>query len=130
MKAYKRGIVLKIPIIEFILSLISSWWAIVLFKTPDMFENIPQIYGFFDRFADEHYWAAIFLLAATVKILGIIVSNNSIRKIGLIMSAVLYGFIAYSYYIGNGWLSIGFGTFFALSVMALWGIREVEIRNG
>ena len=98
--------------------------------SPTKFTDDSQLYGFFGKFADESTWATIFLIGALVKILGLIFNKNIVRKIGLVISAVLYGFIAYAYFIGSGWFSIGFGTFFAMSLMALWGIREVEIRNG
>jgi hypothetical protein len=121
---------LKIPIIEVILSIVSAWWAIVLFNSPDLFERMPTTYSFFSSIANEIQWAVLFFTAALVKIFGILLKRELIRKIGLFMSAVIYGLIAAAYFIGTGWFSIGFGTFAAISVMAFWGIREVKMRNG
>ena len=126
---YNRGLVSHIPIIDFILSIISSWWAIVLLNT-DMFIRQPDTYGFFANIATEDQWAIIFIVAAAVKIIGIVINNSLLRKTGLVMSAFIYGLIAYAYMIGIGWFSVGFGTFFAMSIMALWGIREVKYTNG
>lgn len=126
---YNRGLVSHIPIIDFILSVISSWWAIVLLNT-DMFSRQPDTYGFFENIATENQWAILFIVAAAVKIIGIVINNSLLRKTGLIMSAFIYGLIAYAYMIGIGWFSVGFGTFFAMSIMALWGIREVKYTNG
>lgn len=121
---------LRIPIIEVILSIISTWWAVVLFNQPDQFERLPTTYQFFSSVANEWQWGIVFIVAASVKIFGILLKNELLRKIGLFMSAMIYGLIAAAYYLGSGWFSIGFGTFAALSIMAFWGIREVRIRNG
>jgi len=121
---------LRIPIIEVILSIISAWWAVVLFNQQDLFEKLPTTYEFFSSVANEWQWGIVFLVAASVKIFGILLKSEALRKIGLTMSAIIYGLIAAAYYLGSGWFSVGFGTFAALSIMAFWGIREVRIRNG
>lgn len=102
----------------------------VLFNQPDQFERLPTTYQFFSSVANEWQWGIVFIVAASVKIFGILLKNELLRKIGLFMSAMIYGLIAAAYYLGSGWFSIGFGTFAALSIMAFWGIREVRIRNG
>ncbi|POD46296.1 hypothetical protein BKM15_25995 [Pseudomonas syringae pv. syringae] len=121
---------LKIPIIEVILSIISSWWAVVLFNSPEMFEKLPKTYEFFEAVGPEHRWAIMFSVAAFIKILGITLKCPLLRKIGLVSSAIIYGLLAAGYYLGAGWFSIGFGTFAAMSLMAFWGVREVGERNG
>lgn len=119
----------KLSIIEFILSTISSWWAVVLFSVPHMFDRQPDTYAYFSKIASERQWAIVFLLAALVKIVGMFIKNASLRRIGLIMSAMIYFFIAFNYLLGISWLTIGSGTFFALGIMAIWGIREVGRPN-
>lgn len=118
-----------IPIVEVVLSLISLWWGVVLFNSSGLFNELPEIYRFFGEVAQERVWAFVFLFAALVKIVGIIVRNSKLRKFGLFMSAVIYGIISSGYYLGLGFYSIGFGVFGLLSFMALWGIREVGKRN-
>lgn len=118
-----------IPIVEVVLSLISLWWGIVLINSPNMFDELPDIYRFFGEIGMEYHWACVFFVAAAVKILGIFMRNQRLRKIGLFMSAVIYGIISSGYYLGLGFYSIGFGVFFFLSFMALWGIREVGTRD-
>ncbi|MGE7880167.1 hypothetical protein [Peribacillus muralis] len=120
----------RIPIIEVILSMISSWWAVVLFNSPNLFNRIPDTYEFFGNIAEEYHWGMLFMTAAIVKIMGIVLRSRWMRKLGLFLSALVYSFIAAAYFLGTGWFSVGFGTFSAISIMALWGIREVEIRNG
>ena len=118
-----------IPIVEVVLSLISLWWGVVLFNSPNLFDDLPEVYRFFGEVAPEYIWAFVFLFSAFVKILGIIIRNAKLRKFGLFMSAVIYGIISSGYYLGLGFYSIGFGVFGLISFMALWGIREVGSRN-
>ena len=119
-----------VPIIEIILSLISTWWAIVFFNSPDIFTLRPKTYEGFAEIAPEYVWMATFIVAATIKIIGIFAKLNFLRKFGLTLSAIIYAFIAYCYLASLGFLNTGFGTFASLSLMALWGIREVERTNG
>ena len=119
-----------IPIIEIILSLISTWWAIVFFNSPDIFTLRPQTYTGFEDIAPEYVWMSTFIVAATIKIIGIFAKVNILRKFGLALSTIIYAFIAYCYFDSLGFLSTGFGTYASLSLMALWGIREVERTNG
>lgn len=125
---YSKG--LKIPIIEFILSIISSWWAFVFLNSPNLFTRFPEQYSSFERIAPVSSWATLFIAAAAVKIIGIIIQVSWLRKLGLVLSAIMYGLISYCYMDSVGFFSIGFGTFFALLIMALWGIREVDGSNG
>ena len=126
----RRVFVTDIPIIEVILSLISSWWAIVFLMSSDLFSEYPGTYAAFSEIAPITWWAVLFIVSALTKVIGIIAHVAWIRKLGLILSAVIYGLISYCYLDSVGWFSIGFGTFFAMSVMALWGVREVKRTNG
>ena len=119
-----------VPIIEIILSLISTWWAIVFINSPDIFELRPNTFAGFADIAPEYMWSIVFIVAAAVKIIGIFAKLNFLRKFGLTLSTIIYALIAYCYFDSLGFLSTGFGTFAALSLMALWGIREVERTNG
>lgn len=118
-----------IPTMEIFLSMISLWWALVLFFSGNTFERLPRTYSFFNLVADERAWATVFFIAALIKILGIILRKTLLRKVGLLLSAGIYAMIAGSYFLGVGWFSIGFGTFGVVTVMAIWGIREVEQRD-
>lgn len=126
----KKIAISRIPIIEFILSLISTWWAIVFINSPDLFTQYPAQYATFTKILPEYGWMSMFITAASIKIVGIFMEIKLLRKIGLIMSAVIYSFISYCYFDAMGIASTGFGTYFSMATMALWGIREVDRTNG
>ena len=126
----RRFTVSRIPIIDFILSLISTWWAIVLILNPNLFSEYPQQYNAFGKILPEYGWMIMFIVAASVKVVGIFMEMRFLRKIGLIMSAVIYSLIVYCFINSTGGQSTGIGTYFAMATMALWGIREVERTHG
>ena len=119
-----------VPIIEIILSLISTWWAIVFLISPNIFTLRPDTYIGFENIAPEYIWMGTFMIAASIKVIGIFAKINFLRKLGLTMSTIIYALIAYCYFESLGVLTTGFGTYASLSLMALWGIREVERTNG
>lgn len=118
----------KVPIIELFLSIISFWWAAILFLNHNMFDNVPSIY---ERFAaiQEYGWGFIFVTAALFKILGILLENYWLRRIGLSFSFFLYGLISAGYILSSQPLNPGTGVHFALCVLAVWELREVRL-NG
>lgn len=114
----------KIPIIEGFLSLVSVWWAIVIFNHDDFF-RVPKVYEGL-AVLGKYGWGSIFLLAAFLKILGILTEKIWLRKIGLTFSMFLYGLIASGYILVGDAMDTGTGTYFALSFLALYGVREVK----
>lgn len=115
-----------IPVIDMFLSLISVWWAINLFNNKTMLNHVPDKFETLAQF-QESGWALVFSFAAVIKILGIILDRNSLRTIGLYFSAFLYGMICAGYILSPKAFSTATGVYFALSVLALWGIREVRM---
>lgn len=115
----------KIPIIELFLSLISTWWAIVLFSNEQMLNRVPK---HFEPLAilQENGWAIIFMVAAFVKVLGILTERFWLRRIGLTFSMFLYGLICAGYILSSDVLNTATGVYFALSVLSLWALREVK----
>lgn len=115
----------KVPIIELFLSLISTWWAIVLFSNHQMLDRVPKHY---EPLAElqENGWGLIFMVAALIKILGIITERFYLRKVGLFMSMFLYGLISAGHILSGQFLATQTGVYFALSVLALYGVREVR----
>ena len=117
----------KIPIYEAGLSIVSIWWAVVLFLNDSLFNQIPGFYLMFSKItAKESGWGIFFLVAAMVKMLGIVIENRSIRLAGLYMSVFLYGVISAGYILSDEPLQPGTGIHFVLMIFALWAVREVR----
>ena len=113
----------KIPIVEVFLSIISCWWSFVLFNTTEFF-RVPQQFDGLSKIGDG--WGFIFLLAAFLKIYGILAHKRGIRRIGLTFSVFLYALIASGYILSGDAINTGTGVYFALAVLALYQIREVK----
>jgi hypothetical protein len=113
----------NVPIIECFLSIISIWWTIVLYNSSDFF-RVPKA---FEPLAgiDNFGWGSIFLVAAGLKIYGILVHKRWIRRVGLTFSVFLYALICSGYILVDP-MSTGTGVYFALAVLALYQIREVK----
>ncbi|MGV7002542.1 hypothetical protein ACWA2C_28295 [Priestia megaterium] len=119
----------RIPIIELFLSIISLWWAFICFTNNHLFDNLPDLYVIFAEVSQETGWGFVFVTAAAIKIFGILLQKKWMRKLGLTMSAFLYGIISAGFILSGHVLVHSTGTYFALSVLAIWGIREVVERD-
>lgn len=117
----------KIPIIEMCLSIVSLWWAFVLFNNNQLFDNLFILFKPFAVVMDEQGWAFVFIVSATTKIFGIMFNRYRLRELGLTLSMVLYGVITSGFILSHEPLSTGTGTYFALCLLALQGLREVRI---
>lgn len=111
------------------MSIISLWWAFVCFANNKLFDNFPGLFRIFSAIADERAWGFVFVSAASIKVLGILLRKKWIRKLGLTMSMLLYGIISSSFFLSESPLSISAGTYFAMTVLAIWGIREVKFSD-
>lgn len=119
MKTVKR-----IPIFEAFVSLLSCYLAVILLWNDNFFGTNPITYDKLSNLVDEKTAAAIFFVAAAVKICGILLNLNSLRIIGLVMSALIYLSIATTYFMGQAlW---GLGIFSLLSVFSVISIFEVK----
>lgn len=119
----------RVPIIELFLSIISLWWAFICFANNELFDNFPGLFKIFVKIADEKAWGFVFVSAASIKVLGILLRKKWLRKLGLTMSMLLYGIISSSFFLSESPLSISAGTYFAMTVLAIWGIREVKFSD-
>lgn len=119
----------QIPIIELFLSIISLWWAFICFSNPHLFDHIPQMLNVFAKVSQEVGWGFVFISAALIKILGILLQKYWIRRVGLLLSALLYGLITAGLILSKEPLTHSTGTYFAMTVLAMWGAREVKFYN-
>jgi hypothetical protein len=122
----RRMKVNEVPVIDLFLSLISIWWAINLYNNQDMLNDVPRKFETLAQF-QETGWALVFTTAATIKVLGIILEKGILRTIGLYFSAFLYAMICAGYILSPAAFSTATGVYFSLSVLAIWGIREVKL---
>lgn len=113
----------QVPIVECFLSIISVWWSIVLFNNDEFF-RVPKVFEPLAKI--EEGWGYVFLAAAFLKIIGIILDKYWVRRIGLTFSVFLYALIASGYILAGDGMSTGTGVYFALAVLALYQIREVK----
>lgn len=116
----------KMPDKEASLSLVSIWWAIILFVNDDMFINLPSIFAYVTSFSTQTTWGIIFIIAALIKVIGLITERKYLRLIGLYCSLVLYGLITTGYILSSNPLISGTGVHFVLMLIAYAAIREVK----
>jgi succinate-acetate transporter protein len=119
-----------IPILEIGLSFISIWWAIVLFLSPRLFDNLPQLYRGFATFSEPYHWGILFLIVAFMNMIGIVFRNHKLRKISLFLTSILFALLSAGFFMGDSVINTGAGVYAVVSFMALWGVREVSGRNG
>lgn len=119
----------RVPIIDLFLSIVSLWWAFICFANSKLFDTFPGLFKIFSKIGDEKVWGFVFVSAATIKIVGLALRKKWIRKVGLTLSALLYGIISSSFFLSESPLSISAGTYFAMTVLAIWGVREVKFSD-
>ena len=116
----------RIPYFEALVSLLSYYLAFVCMFNNDMFSQLPAIYGGLQNLGSETMFAMIFMVAATTKVIGLVLNCYPLRKIGLGASAVIYLVITVSYAMSEVPLNWGLGIFALLFVFSLLSIFEVK----
>lgn len=116
----------RIPYFEALVSMLSYYLALVCMFNNNMFSQLPELYGALNRLGSETTFALIFLFAATVKVIGLVINCQVLRKIGLGLSALIYLVITVSYVMSEVPLNWGTGIFFLLFAFSLLNIFEVK----
>ena len=116
----------RIPYFEALASLLSYYLALVCMFNNNMFEQLPQLYGVLEKIGNETFFALVFFFAATIKVIGLVINNRIVRKIGLGLSALIYLVITVAYAISAIPLNWGTGIFFLLFAFSLLNIFEVN----
>ncbi len=76
---------------------------------------------------NENGWGYIFLIAFIVHVLSLVWEENHwIRKVALLLAAFLFSLISAAFILSQDPFSTGTGIYFAISILALWGLREVK----
>lgn len=116
-----------VTVVEIMLSYISLGWAYVLFSSPRLFES-SQSWKEVEAIASyEWIVASCALICAVTKIIGMAIGNTRLRRIGLLMSAFFWVFIAAGMLISTGGvrMNTGFIAYSGIAVMSLWTSKEV-----
>lgn len=116
----------RIPYFEALVSMLSYYLAIVCMFNNDMFAQLPELYGALGQLGNETFFAMVFFFAATVKVIGMVINFQTLRKIGLGLSALIYLVITVSYVMSAVPLNWGTGIFFLLFAFSLLNIFEVK----
>jgi hypothetical protein len=116
----------RIPYFEALVSMLSYYLALACMFNNDMFEQLPKLYGTLEKIGDETFFALVFFFAATIKVIGLVINNHTLRKIGLGLSAIIYLVITVSYAMSAIPLNWGTGIFFLLFTFSLLNIFEVK----
>lgn len=116
----------KIPVAEALLTGVSIWWAIVLIMNRTVLDSTLPTYMEKMTGTNETLWAGVFAIAATTKVVGLLIYSVPLRKAGLIMSMCLYSLICTGYFLNNAVFSTGTGVYFLFTVLAWFGWREVK----
>lgn len=116
----------RIPYFEVCISMLSYYLAISLMFNNDMFEDLSQLYEPLQALGSETMFVFVFAIAATTKIVGLLMNCYLLRKIGLGMSAFVYMVIAIAYAMSEVPLNWGTGIFSLLFIFSLLNIFDVK----
>lgn len=121
----------QITVVEALLSYISIGWAYVLFTTPDLFDNSASWGKFESVVGYEWVLGIIALVCASVKIVGMALHHARLRWFGLLLSTLLWVFVAASFLIADDTIKLttGFISYSGIAFMSLWTSKEVMIRE-
>lgn len=91
----------QIPTFEVFITFLSYSLAFMLFVNENLFESNLATYGTFAKLGDEWTYGLVFILAATIKLVGILMDIKGLRIIGLVISAVIYATLATMFMMGQ-----------------------------
>ena len=116
----------RIPYFEAMVTTLSYYLAISCMFNNDIFHQLPDLYRALGKLGNETFFAMVFLVSATVKVIGLVVNCYTLRRIGLGLSALIYLVIAVAYVMSAVPLNWGTGIFFLLFAFSLLHIFEVK----
>ena len=116
----------RIPYFEALVSLLSYYLATVCMFNNNIFSQFPRVYGSLENLGSETTFAMIFMVAATIKVIGLLINCHALRKIGLGLSSLIYLVITVSYAMSDVPFSWGLGIFALLSAFSALTIFDVK----
>lgn len=117
-----------VPTFEVYSSVFSILTAIMLFWFPTMLETTQAskggLYWLLLNIMPQYMWAFAFFASGILKSVGLLVKSDSMRILGLVMSAILYLVFTICYAIN--FPAIGVITFFSMTIFTLVSIVLVK----
>lgn len=114
------------PVFELYITLFSILMSAMMFLFPDMLhDSVPVTLGAVVLgLMPQYVWASVFFVAGMLKAIGLLVDNNTMRTIGLFISAVTYVVFSVGHILA--FPSIGSVTFICMSVFTVLSITMVK----
>lgn len=91
----------QIPTFEVFITFLSYSLAFMLFVNQNLFEHNLATYETFKRIGDEWTYGLVFIVAATIKLVGILIDIKGLRIIGLVISAIIYATMGTMFMMGQ-----------------------------
>lgn len=111
-------------------TLISLLLTITLFIYPSMLLKGYAAYDIMLQVMPNYLWGVTFFIAATLKGIGLLCDIKIMRKLGLVMSAVIYFVISLSFSVDFPALSsITYGVLSVFSVVSIHQVKNTSIIN-
>lgn len=91
---------IALPLFEIFITLFSVTVSILLFLEPNMIQggaDSGNIYENLSRIMPQPFWAFWFFIGGITKTLGLLLNNLTLRLVGLVVSAALYGIMTVCY---------------------------------
>lgn len=114
-------------VVEIIITYISVGWAIAFLSNSQLFENSASFSKIEYILKYEWVLGLIALTCAIVKLVGIFMKSIKLRRLGLVMSALFWIFVATGILVAQGHVELnsGFVVYSGLAIMCFWTSKEV-----
>lgn len=114
-----------IPLFEVCITLFSIYLSIMFFIFAELFEEQNHaFYTHIRQLMPQIGWAIAVFVAAMTKVIGLLLNNVHIRRIGLVMSGMIY--TAFSIGFATAFPNISTGLFAILAVMCFMNMTQVR----
>lgn len=118
------------PLFELYVTVLSIGLSIMMFAYPSMINDYPSnLYDSMLVVMPQGYWAMSFFIACMFKAVGLLWDKNSLRIIGLSLSALLYFTLTICYAVNFPSIgTITFGLMALFSVISILFVKHTSIQ--
>ena len=119
----------RLPVYEWYVTMFSISLSVILFLFEGMLthtgSNVTNLYDIMLNIMPQYMWAFAFLGAGLIKAVGLLVSHDALRILGLTMSVVLYTVMTVCYALNFPTIgAITFGWMTVFSVVSLFMVKH------